>query len=419
MPDRAASDLNVGFGTPFQPQIDYLRNKLNLPTEKWDDIQGRVNDRAFIVAGAAKADLINDLHQSINRAAEEGRGIGVFRKDFKAEVAKHGWTGWTGEGTKAGEAWRTRVIYQTNMAMSHAAGRYQQMTSPMELDLHPYWRYIHSDAVAVPRENHLAWHGLTLLASHPFWKTHFAPNGIGCQCRVTSVGRGEGERSAKAGLSEPPQGWDTLDPKTGAPVGIGKGFNYAPGASVGASMQSFVDAKLINLKAPIGAQMWAVLKPVLLEERLAAWRTLFDTTRQTMQAGGVAEMVYTVVPQTVAALAERGVVLENAAVWMRDTELLHALRDSKAARGAALPDGVWRDLPQELEKATVYLDTQDQRLIYVLDVGGSLGKVAVAINFNEKGQFDGVRAKIVSNFVRTGGTLEAGDLKASRYQLLK
>lgn len=255
--------MNLAFGTPFDAQVEFLLKKLRLPTERWDDIQRSVNDRAFIVAGAAKADLLADLQQSLVQAATDGRGLDAWRKEFKAIVAKHGWTGWTGEGTKAGEAWRTRVIYQTNMATSYAAGRYLQLTDPEFLKLRPYWRYIHSDGVMHPRETHLEWHGLTLPHDHPFWLTHFAPNGIGCQCHITAVSKREGEASAKAGLGEPPKGWDRIDPKTGEQVGIGKGFGYIPGASAKKPMQEFVSAKLIKMDGDIGAQMWAVLKPYI------------------------------------------------------------------------------------------------------------------------------------------------------------
>ncbi len=227
----ATAALNVGFGTPFQEQIDYLLQKLRLPTERWDDIQGAAHDRAFVVAGAAKADLLADLHQAVIKSVEGGAGLQAFRKDFKAIVARHGWTGWTGEGTKEGVAWRTRVIYQTNMATSYAAGRYRQMNDPEVLKLRPYWRYLHSDGALNPRPQHLAWHGLTLLASHPLWQTHYPPCGHGCQCRVVSVTRKEGEASAKAGLDEPPAGWQTINPRTGVPAGIDKGFDHAPGAT--------------------------------------------------------------------------------------------------------------------------------------------------------------------------------------------
>lgn len=414
----ATQPLNIGFGTPFQAQIDFLRQKLGVPTDRWDDIQSAAHDRAFVVAGAAKADLLADLHQAVIKSAEGGAGLQAFRKDFKGIVAKHGWTGWTGEDTPAGVAWRTKVIYQTNMASSYAAGRHAQMSDPEVLKLHPYWRYLHSDGVMNPRPLHLAWHGLTLPADHPFWATHYPPCGWGCQCRVTSVTRKEGEASARAGLDEPPAGWNQINPATGAPVGIDKGFDYAPGASVKRPLQALIDDKLIRLDAPLGARMWEALAPVLRAERLAQWQTVFDATRQGLQAGGNAVMVHTVATETVAALAERGVALENAAVWMRDTELMHALRDTKAVRGAALPDSVWRDLPLQLETAAVYLDTDNSTLLYVVDMGERVGKVVVRVNYNEKGRFDGVRERIVSNFVMTGGLANKVNLNEGRYVLL-
>ena len=168
-----------GFGTPWAEQLAFFRRKLNLPTEWWDDIQGAAHDRAFIVAGVAKADLLQDLRGAMDSAMESG-GLAGFRKQFKALVASHGWTGWTGEGSARGEAWRTRIIYQTNMATSYAAGRYKQLTEPEFAKLRPYWKYVHADGQLHPRPLHLAWHGLTLPMGHPFWKTHFAPNGWHC-----------------------------------------------------------------------------------------------------------------------------------------------------------------------------------------------------------------------------------------------
>ena len=407
MPDTS---LNVGFGTPFQDQIDFLRNKLALPSQSWDDIQRSAHDRAFIVAGAAKADLVNDLQASLVNAAQTGAGLDAWRKDFKGIVAKYGWTGWTGEDSAGGTAWRTKVIYQTNMATSYAAGRYKQLTDPEYLKVRPYWRYIHADGVLHPRPQHLAWHGLTLKADDEFWKTHFPPNGWGCHCRVAPVSAKEGLASVNAGLGEPPAGWQQIDPKTGAQDGIDRGFDYAPGASTARSMQSLVNDKLINLDAPIGAAMWEVLKPVLTAERLAVWQGVVDATVSSMQATGTAALVHTVDPATVAALQANGVELANSAVWMRDTELLHAIRDTKTERGAVLPESVWRDLPNWLDSADPYLDTQDQALIYAMDLGARVGKVAVRVNFNEKGRFDGVRARIVSNFIQTGGMVNVRNI---------
>ena len=239
--DTARSTVD-GTRRQFQEQIDFLRRKLNLPSESWRDIQSAAHDRAFVVAGATKADLLHDLRKAVDQAVKGG-SIGEFRKNFAELVAKHGWTGWTGEGTKAGEAWRTRVIYQTNLMTSYAAGRRAQLLDPDLVERRPFWRYVHNDSVTHPRPQHKRWGDmkLTLRHDHPFWETHFPPNGWGCKCRVVAVaapGDGDG--------TEPPEGWAQTDPATGAPVGIDEGWGYAPGARADSELRSFVQDKLID-----------------------------------------------------------------------------------------------------------------------------------------------------------------------------
>jgi hypothetical protein len=383
MPADSAG-LNIGFGTPFQAQIEYLKNKLNLPSQAWDDIQGAVHDRALIVAGAAKADLLNDLHQALNRGASDGGGERTFTKDFRSIVAKNGWTGWTGEGTPAGEAWRARIIYQTNMSTSYWAGRYKQMTDPEVLKLHPYWRYIHADGIVHPRPQHLAWHGLTLLASDPFWTTHFAPNGWMCHCRITSVSQAEGERSAKAGLGEPPAGWDAIDPKTGEQIGIDKSFGYAPGANVKKPLQEFIDAKLINLDAPIGARMWEALKPVLLAEKEAIFTDWVDS----VIAGGVSrnssQIAGAMQAEEVDYLNQIGKAPLSSEISIEDKLLVGKKAQRHELAGDALTAEEWKSIPNSLANDTkVYFDTVKETLLYVMPsiTGDASIKLAVSVNF--------------------------------------
>lgn len=241
MPDPLTLALNL----PFQEQIDFFRAKLNLPTERWDDIWKGAHDRAFVVAGAMKADLLDDLRRAVSPL--QRTTLELFRKDFNAIVSKHGWHGWTGEGTQAGEAWRTKVIFETNVRTSHAAGRYKQLTDPDTLAAMPYWRYVHNDSVMHPREEHLAWHGLTLPATHEFWQTHFAPNGWGCRCKIVAQ-----RQPGKGDKAKPPAGWDKIDAKTGEQAGIDKGWGYTPGAMADEPLRNLVQQKLIKLPEAIG-----------------------------------------------------------------------------------------------------------------------------------------------------------------------
>ncbi|MDQ7002651.1 MAG: phage minor head protein [Ghiorsea sp.] len=232
-----ASVISGAFKQPFKQQVAFFRGKLGnlMPTEKWDDITKSAHDKGFMVAGAAKADLLADLATAVDRTLSEGKSIEAFRKDFRAIVKKRGWHGWTGEGSKKGEAWRTRIIFQTNMNTSYSAGRLAQLRQAG----FAFWIYHHNDSVKSPRPLHKAWDAMVLPSDAPWWKTHYTPNGWGCRCYITGA-----HSKAAAKLvggkpdKKPDPAWHKTDPKTGAPVGIDKGWDYMPGDTVSDAVQT-------------------------------------------------------------------------------------------------------------------------------------------------------------------------------------
>lgn len=236
-----AEPITAVLRQPFPQQVAAFRLRLGnlVPTSRWNDIMRSEHDRAFMVAGAMKADLIADLAKAVDKAVSTGTSLEEFRRDFRQIVATHGWHGWTGEGTKKGEAWRTRVIYRTNMATTYAAGRYAQLKEGG----FPLWVYRHGNS-RHPRPQHLAWNGLVLPVDHPFWQTHYPPSAWGCSCYVNGARSEAGARRVGGDPAKtlPPE-WNRIDPKTGAPVGIDKGWDYAPGGSV-APIVSALSGKL-------------------------------------------------------------------------------------------------------------------------------------------------------------------------------
>jgi hypothetical protein len=242
-PDAA---LRATFKSPFPEQVAALRLRFAdlRDTQAWTDLWQAEHDRAFMVAGATKADVLEDLAQAVDRAAAEGRGLEWFRTEFRRIVETKGWHGWTGEGTAGGEAWRTRVIWQTNMATSHAAGRRAQLVKAG----FRYWVYRHGGSLD-PRPQHLAWDGLVLPPDHPFWATHSPPNGWGCSCYVVGANGPAGIRAVGGDPAKTlPPGWEKADPRTGAPKGIDRGFAHAPGATVAETVRALVP-KLDHLPA--------------------------------------------------------------------------------------------------------------------------------------------------------------------------
>ncbi len=214
---------------PFQEAIDFLRQKVNIPTERWSDLWQAGHDRGFMVAGAAKDALVQDFRDAVQRAIETGSTLADFRKDFELIADQHGWT-YTGT-----PAWRSRIIYETNLSTAYSAGRYAQLTEPDTLMVFPYWQYVHSGA-AHPRLDHLGWNGLVLRADDPWWATHYPPNGWRCGCTVRPVGERDLRRMGRRGPdAAPPLELRTVNvPGRGAvevPKGIDPGWAYNPGAS--------------------------------------------------------------------------------------------------------------------------------------------------------------------------------------------
>ncbi|ODN71184.1 PBECR2 nuclease fold domain-containing protein [Methylobrevis pamukkalensis] len=225
-----------GVGLPFQEAIDFFRAKVNLPTNKWDDLRHGAQVRAFSVAGVTRDDMLADFRAAMDRARTAGTGYEAFRKTFDEIVDRTGWKFYArGKTEEARRAWRARIIYRTNMRTSYMAGRYQQMTSPAVLRYRPFWQYRHGDS-RFPRPLHVALDGKVFAADDPIWKVIFPPNGWGCSCDVRALSQRELKRLGKSG-PDPHPDWlkpeTRPDSRTGQPEerwpGIDRGWEYNVG----------------------------------------------------------------------------------------------------------------------------------------------------------------------------------------------
>jgi hypothetical protein len=272
VPTDKPSAVSGALRRPFAEQVAFFRQKLGnrVPTARWDDMTGAAHDTGFMVAGAQKADLLTDLAVSVDRAIAEGKSLDAFRKDFEAAVDRHDWHGWTGEDTRGGRAWRTRTIYRTNTYVSYSAGARAQL----EAEDWPLWVYLHGGSEH-PRPEHLhVFNGFCAPPSHPFWAKFYPPSDWGCSCYVLGA---RSERGARRLGGDPdkklPDGWDKVDPKTGEPAGIGKGWGYAPGASVAGPVGAMA-AKVRDWDVAIGKAFLDEMPATTRDAIGAAYRRL-------------------------------------------------------------------------------------------------------------------------------------------------
>jgi SPP1 gp7 family putative phage head morphogenesis protein len=216
------------FDTKPVEAVDFLRRKLNVPTDRWTDLWQQMHSFAFTVAGASTDSLVSDFHDAVDEAIEEGLTLDDFRRSFDRIVEEHGWS------YNGSRNWRSRIIFETNLRTAYAAGRWEQIQQVKEQ--RPYIRYV-AVMDQKTRPEHASWHDTVLPADDPWWQTHFPPNGWNCRCTVQSLN----ERDlARYGLSvsdrAPVIEWEerTINASEGprtilVPAGIDPGFAYRPG----------------------------------------------------------------------------------------------------------------------------------------------------------------------------------------------
>lgn len=216
--------------------INFLRDKVDVPTSMWTDLWQQEHSASFTVAGATSKALVKDFHDAINRAIADGTTLEDFRKDFDRIVEDYGWD------YNGGRNWRSRIIFDTNMSTAYAAGRWQQIQQVKAQ--RPYLRYVHLEGQLHPRKEHENWHNTVLPVDDEWWLTHYPPNGWNCHCTVQSLNERDLDRY---GLTVSPQAppvqmvekviMTSSGPRVVlVPAGIDPGFAYRPG-----EMPAFAD----------------------------------------------------------------------------------------------------------------------------------------------------------------------------------
>jgi SPP1 gp7 family putative phage head morphogenesis protein len=159
----------------------------------WREVWQEENARAFTVAKAMSRDLLEDIREAVTRAIDEGLTLEQFQRELRPRLVARGWWGRAlmtdpADGVekvvRLGSPARLRTIYQTNLRVSYMAGRWARLQRTKRA--FPFLRYIAVDDARV-RPEHAAWDDTILPVDHPWWDTHFPPNGWNCRCDVQPV----------------------------------------------------------------------------------------------------------------------------------------------------------------------------------------------------------------------------------------
>ena len=225
-------DFKKTFNLPFTEAERFFQDKLNIPTMAWDELSGAAHARGFMSAGAYQADLLTDLRKMTDKAIAGGMDIREFRKQFRPLVERYGW-----QLKGGGPAWRSDLIWRTNIRSAYQAGRWQQFEDA-KID---YLKYVHNDSVMHPRPKHVALDGKILPRTDPFWTRNYPAQGFGCMCRAVAAT----EQEYNEGDNVRPKDWETMaDP----------GWDYNVGLESERGLRTMAD-KLKALPPDIAAEL--------------------------------------------------------------------------------------------------------------------------------------------------------------------
>lgn len=401
------------FRRPFVEQIDVFRRRLHelRATAAWDNVAPGFHDHGFMVAGATKAELLADLARAVDRAIAEGRTLDQFRRDFRSIVERHGWHGWTGEGTAKGEAWRTRTIYRTNLATTYAAGRRAQLVAGG----FRFWVYKHGGSLH-PRLHHLSWDGVALAPDHPFWGTHSPPNGWGCSCYVVGAHSAAGVRRMGGDPDKAlPEDWLRHDLRKGAPVGIDKGWAYAPGATLDGTVTALAE-RLPGLPAMLGAATFQRWPPAAHDTLGEQWRSFLEVARAGPSRGN-RMIVGALKPEWIVESAHHGVPIQSAEIGIGDREILHFFRDAKVRP----VDAAWfADLPRHLRAPDAAILERDSRgetkgLLLVFKLPPDAARLVLRLNFRDRRSQDVINMLVSGRMI---GPAALGSMSGPQFHLI-
>ena len=220
--------------------VAHFRAKGFLLGFDWRDVDAAEHLVAFTVAKAMRLDILEDIREAVDAAIAEGITFRQFQQRLEPVLRRKGWWGrremadpLTGERglVQLGSPRRLRTIFDTNIRTATAHGRWQRVQRLR--NAMPYLRYV-SVLDARTRPEHAAWHGTVLPVDHPWWETHYPPNGWHCRCTAIQLSERDLERYGFEVSPDPAmQTRSWLNKRTGetvdVPFGIDPGFQHNVG----------------------------------------------------------------------------------------------------------------------------------------------------------------------------------------------
>jgi hypothetical protein len=176
---RFEDPFKVAFNKPPEQALKYLKQKAKKVkvSVNWDDLSKEAHSKSFTVAKVMSADVLQNVIDYIQKSVASGKGFEEFKQNainggLVEAMQKAGWTG---------NANRLHVIFDTNVKMAQAKGRYQQLV--LTKDVFPNVKYVQIER-RTKRHDHSLLNNHVFSLDDPILSTIYPPSGFRCGCTL-------------------------------------------------------------------------------------------------------------------------------------------------------------------------------------------------------------------------------------------
>ncbi len=344
---------------PPEEAIAYFKAKgfALSPTFDWRDLWQQEHAAQFTVAKSAGFDILADVYAAVLAALQNGTTFTDFKRTLIPTLQDKGWWGrapapdpenpGTAPTSQLGSPRRLKTIFDVNLRMSYAAGKWAQ--AERTRTTHPYLEY---DAVLDDhtRPEHRAWSGTVVHIDDPWLDTHTPPCAWGCRCTLRQLSAADLEEEGKSVSSPaPPKTVAYTNARTGevteVPEGIDPGFGYNPGkVAVDLHAARVAASKWVASPPPLAAAAQAEsIKFMLgaLTQDFGQWVAQIDQTGHTI---GDRRVIGAMSQEVLDFLATKGATPSSGALTVQDSTIGH-FRSDRHVKGIFRPDGSMKKPP--------------------------------------------------------------------------
>lgn len=402
MPDPVA--IRQVFDLAPEQAIAFLDAKGYRTSVRWSEVWQEEHATAFTVAKVAKLDLLREIHVSLLDAMAQGQPFEAWAKELRPKLEAAGWWGRVQDAELTGTSdtiqvgpRRLKTIYDTNLRTARATALWDRIQSNKAAL--PFLRY---SAVLDrrTRPQHRAWHGIVLPVDHPWWLTHFPPNGWRCRCTVQQMSQAMLDRRGFKVTLEPPT--INLVPfrrATGevvfSPQGIDPGFGYNVGT-----------ARMLATAEKIGQSIDQAAAAGLVDAARATLRELVSAKEFDQ---------FVAAPSSRSPLPAAVLSTDDAGLIGAETPVARLSADTLAKQKDRHPEVVLDDYRRlsAIDEAPIAIQQSDRVMVYVTPVGERFYvAVAKATQDGREIYLTSLRIQSAANIRRLvkGGTVVRGKL---------